>query len=246
MGALGVAVMPTSWPSAVLVDLDNTLHDYRSAAARLRSALALRIEQEHDIPREVVLKRYEQLVAAEDDAMFATGYDLRIARLKSLLDSWSETRRVGPAPFAEFIETALLNGVRPFAGAIEAYRILEAKGRTMVLTAGYADIQGAIAKRLGLSVDPNDFLVTKTHNVRKADGTAFRLAGELLQVAVDDVVVVGDNWDWDIVGAAKAGMWQVWIGSDDRDHTDAPNRYLGKEAAFRDLPTFLASSWRNR
>jgi len=238
--------MPTPWPSAVLVDLDNTLHDYRAAANGVRSALAIRIEQEHGVPRDSALKRYEQLVADEADATFASGRESRVARMRSLLDTWPETRRLEPTPFAEFIEKALLERIRPFAGALDAYRLVEAKGRTMVLTEGYADTQGAIAERLGLSVDRDKFLATKIHNVRKRDGSAFQLACELLQVAADEIVIVGDNWDWDIIGAAKTGMWQVWIGANDHDRSDSPNRYLGRVIAFQDVPAFIAANWAGR
>ena len=231
------------WPSVVLVDLDNTLHDYGGAAGELRSSLAILIEQKHGIRRNLVLARYEQLIADEQAATFASGRDLRVARMRLLLETWPETRLAEPDQFADFIEAGLLDRVRPFAGALEAYRMLEAKTRTMVLTEGYADVQGAIAERLGLSLNRNDFIATKAHSVRKADGGAFRLASEFLGVAADEIVMVGDNWTWDIIGAAKAGLWQVWVGPDDQDPGDPPEGYLGKVSAFCDLPLFLAARW---
>ena len=238
--------MPTPWPSAVLVDLDNTLHDYREAASGVRSALAIRIEQEHGVPRDRVLERYEQLIADETDEAFASGRDLRVARMRTLLDTWPETRLAEPASFAEFIEKGLLERIRPFAGALHAFRLVEARGRAMVLTEGYADTQEAIAERLGLSVNRSTFLATKRHNVRKRDGSAFRLACELLQVAADEIVIVGDNWDWDILGAAKTGMWQVWIAPDGQVRSDPPDRYLGRVPAFQDVPAFIAANWNAR
>jgi FMN phosphatase YigB (HAD superfamily) len=204
------------------------------------------IEQRHAIPRDVVLARYEQLIAGETEATFATGRELRVARMKLLLETWPETRLAEPDHFAKLVETALLDGIRPFAGALEAYRALEAKGRAMVVTEGYADTQSAIAERLGLSVGGDDFLATKVYNVRKRDGSAFRLARELLGVAADEMVMVGDNWTWDIMGAAKAGLWQVWVSPDDQDRGDPPEHYLGKVRAFRDVPELLAASWGRR
>jgi putative hydrolase of the HAD superfamily len=204
------------------------------------------IEQQHGIPRDLILGRYEQLIADENNATFASGRDLRVARMRLLLETWPETRLAHPDQFAAFIEAGLLDRIRPFAGALEAYRMLEAKTRTMVLTEGYADVQGAIAGRLGLSFNRNDFIATKAHNVRKADGGAFRLASEFVGVPADEIVMVGDNWRWDIMGAAKAGFWQIWVGSDDRDHCDPPGGYLGKVSAFSDVPAFLAARWSAR
>ncbi len=113
----------------------------------------------------------------------------------------------------------------------------------MVLTEGYADVQGAIAERLGLCLNRNDFIATKAHNARKADGGAFRLASEFVGVAADEIVMVGDNWTWDIMGAAKAGLWQVWVDPDDQDPGEPPDGYLGKVSTFGDVPVFLAATW---
>lgn len=235
--------MPTSWPSAVLVDLDNTLHDYRGAAGAVRSALASRLEQEHGVPRDSVLARYAQLLGEEENATFASGRELRAARMRALLATWPETRCVDPAPFAEFVERMLLERICPFAGALDALRQIEAKGRTLVLTEGYADMQAAIAERLGLSLDRNRFLATKPHAVRKKDGSAFRLACQLLDVAPEEMLIVGDNWSWDILGAASAGLWQIWVAPEDNGDREAPERYLGRVGAFQEVPAFIAANW---
>ena len=238
--------MLTVWPSAVLVDLDNTLHDYREAAVRLRSSLAMFIEQKYGVPSHLVLARYEQLIAGENDVTFASGRDLRLARMQLLLDTWPETRRAGADQLAAFIDAGLLDRVRPFAGALEAYRRLQGKGRTMILTEGYPDVQSAIAERLGLSVSRNDFIATRAHNVRKVDGSAFRLATVSLGVAADEIVMVGDNWRWDILGAAMTGLWQVWVGPSDHDNGVPPEGYLGQVSTFREVPEFIAATWAKR
>ena len=163
---------------------------------------------------------------------FPSGRDLRIARMKLLLDTWPETCRAEADQLAAFIESGLLDRVRPFAGALEAYRRLQGKGRTMILTEGYPDVQSAIAERLGLSVSRDDFIATRVHNVRKVDGSAFRFATEFLGVAADEIVMVGDNWRWDILGAAKSGLWQVWVGPGDHDNGIPPHGYLGQVSTF--------------
>lgn len=236
-----------SWPTAILVDLDNTLHDYRAAARDLRSALARHVERQWGVPSASVLERYEQLVAEDADGVFETGRELRLSRMRLLLGTWPETRRAEPAALADFIETTLLDAVRAFDGAIEACRAISSQVRTMVVTEGYQDTQGAIAQRLGLSVDPRAFLATKAYAVRKSDGSAFLLARERLGVAADEIVMVGDNWGWDIKGAALAGMWQLWVAPDgDDDCGPPPERHLGRVRTFREVPAFLARSWARR
>ncbi|MGE0022152.1 MAG: HAD family hydrolase [Hyphomicrobium sp.] len=235
-------------PSAVLVDLDNTLHDYRAAARSVRVAIARLVEETFGIPHEAVRERYELLIAGEGDTNFASGQALRMARMRSVLDSWPESRGTDPAPFAQFIDIALLEAVRPFDGAIEAYHALDRAGSTLVLTEGYADTQAAIARRLGLSVAPEKFLATKDHAVYKRDGSAFHLACKRLGVSADDAVMVGDNWTWDILGAAKAGLWTAWVAADAQDsrRSEAPERHLGEVGTFRDVPDFLETTWERR
>lgn len=240
--------MPKAWPSAVLVDLDNTLHDYKTAARSVRLGLARLVEGTFGIPREVVLERYQNLIAREEDATCASGHALRLARMRVLLDTWPESHHAQAEPFADFIGSALLDAVRPFDGAIEAYHALDSVGPTIVLTEGYADTQAAIVHRLGLSLGPEKLLATKIHAVRKRDGSAFRLACERLDISAENIVMVGDNWTWDILGAAMAGMWQVWVAADAEDNRrgDPPERFLGRVAAFRQFPGFLAARWERR
>jgi putative hydrolase of the HAD superfamily len=234
------------WPSLILVDLDNTLHDYRGAAKSVRSSLADLIEREYGVPSVAILARYEQLLANENDANFASGRESRVARLERLLGGWPETHSAEAGFFADFMEAALFENIRPFEGAVEACRVLKTKAPVMILTEGYSDTQGAVLRRLGLSLDARDFLATKPHKVRKADGSAFRLACDLHGAAAGDSVMIGDNWDWDILGAAMIGLPQIWVGSSDQDRLDPPHGYLGKVAAFRETPAHIEQNWNKR
>ncbi len=60
--------------------------------------------------------------------------------------------------------------------------------------------------------------------VRKPDPRIFTLGVEALEMAPDEVVVVGDSYDKDIVAAKKAGCHTIWIkgeGWNDEETTDA-------------------------
>jgi FMN phosphatase YigB (HAD superfamily) len=229
-----------AWPKAFLVDLDNTLHDYKRVAQMARSALANRIEGQHGVPREQVLARYEQLIGEEKDVVADSGRELRFARMRRLLATWPQTCTLAPAPFVQLLEDALLSAVRPFEGALASFNELRAGAPTIVVTEGYGDIQKAIVSRLGLRLHKRELLASYEHGVRKLDGSAYRLAGDWLALPPDDIVMVGDNWTWDILAAAQAGMWQVWVRAEEPLRVPWPARHMGSVPCFRDVPALVA------
>ena len=228
------------WPKAFLVDLDNTLHDYRTASQIARWALAARIEKLHGVPKEAVLARYEVLMGEEKGAVAASARKMRVARITKLLAGWPSTRAAAPEGLAMLLEDALLDAVRPFDGALAAFCELQARARTMVVTEGYGDMQQATASRLGLSLEPGDLLATYVHGVRKVDGGAYRLARDRLDIDAHDIVMVGDNWPWDILASATAGMYQVWVQGNQPVCGRPPPRHLGSVRSFREVPSFIA------
>jgi FMN phosphatase YigB (HAD superfamily) len=235
--------MTSPWPSAILVDLDNTLHDYRATADFARQQLCNAIENDYGIASEIVLSRYEALMAETEDADFATGAELRRSRLRRLLCHWPETKTASAEHFAVILEDTLLNAIVPFEGAIETYNELRTRSRVVIVTEGYGDMQTAIVQRLGLPTGTDDLLVTRSHGVRKRDSSAFHLATKLLELPAHKLVMVGDNWDWDIVASAEAGLRQVWIAKADRPGVEPPLGYLGRTKNICEVPDLIVRRW---
>ena len=59
----------------------------------------------------------------------------------------------------------------------------------------------------------------------------------------DPVVVIGDNWSWDILAASQVGIWQIWVSALAQP-SPSPERYLGCVPNFRDSPVVLLDRWR--
>ncbi len=232
------------WPKAFLIDLDNTLHDYRAAARLARLALASKIEaQVEGVPRDAIMARYEAILKEKGEDIHKSGRELRMQRTRRLLCTWPQTRSFEPEPFVAALESALLDAVRPFGGALEAFGELAKKAPAIVVTEGYGDIQGAIARRLGIPADSGNFLAAYAHGVRKFNGTAYRLALKWLRLEAENVVMIGDNWAWDIVAASEAGIWPLWVRGSNPPPARQPVRYLGSVAFFGDVPAFMAPHW---
>ena len=234
------------WPKAFLVDLDNTLHDYRSMAKAARSALANRIEALTGTPADEVLRRYEHLVKLEEKTIAPSARDMRMIRIERLLAGLPGARNIEPGELVAFLEQALFSALRPFDGAIEAFENLRHSARTVIVTEGYDDMQRAVIDRLGISLTDDEFLATHRHGVRKADGSAYRLAHKWLDLPAADITMIGDNWTWDILAAAGVGMSQIWVRGAESEPAKVPANFLGSVSSFRDAPTLISEICRKR
>jgi putative hydrolase of the HAD superfamily len=87
-----------------------------------------------------------------------------------------------------------------------------------LVTNGASDLQRRKLALTGLA-EHFDFVVASCDiGVGKPDPAIFRVALEALGVAASDAVMVGNDRDRDIRGAAAAGVRALWIqhGGDDR------------------------------
>ena len=228
------------WPKAFLVDLDNTLHDYRTMARVARTTLAYRIEELSGVPADEVLKHYEQLIKVEEGTAALSANDMRTARVKKLLATLPGTVSIASEELVKLLEDSLLREVRPFEGALEAFQQLQLTTKTMIVTEGYDDMQRAVTNRLGLSLRDDELLATHRHGVRKVDGSAYRLAHKWLNIPAADIVVVGDNWTWDVLASSGVGMCPIWVRGTDPLPTDEPPNYLGSVQSFKEVPPFIS------
>jgi putative hydrolase of the HAD superfamily len=137
------------------------------------------------------------------------------------------------------LETSLLAEVRAADGAIETFDHLRSRAPTMIVTEGYPDMQSQVAARIGLDISACTLLATAAFGVRKRDGSAYRLACEMLDVPPDAAVMIGDNWDWDIVASAGVGLSQIWVNAHAPERTPRPGRFVGRARGIRDVPALL-------
>jgi putative hydrolase of the HAD superfamily len=230
-----MSALPPDWPKGIFVDLDNTLHDYTRAAAAARDQLARYIERAYGVQQEVVAARYDVVREEIDAALFRTGFDCRKRRFRELLASWPETKAVDHVEVANEFGRLLLREITPVPGALELIGGWQEQGvEVLIVTEGFADIQSAIVNSLGLTFLNHKPLITSANHVKKRDGSAYLLGLSMVNLPPEEVVMIGDNWDWDIVAAGGCGIWQLWISSA-RELRGQPNaRFLGRVASVVD------------
>lgn len=231
-----------AWPKALFVDLDNTLYDYTRASTCAGEALAALLTSRYKLDRDEVLQRYQAVSKTEGDETISSGLELRRRRIRQLLDSWPVTADIDEGAFVSAFGTALLSSVVWYQGARSALERFSSIMPVFIITESRDDIGDPILKALGLKSDKWRTLFTYRHNVSKRDGTAFLLALEWTKLKPDDVVMIGDNWTLDILGASRAGIRQIWK-SDGKPLPDhAPKGFLGSVNHLHEAESLLLRS----
>ncbi len=233
------------WPRAFLVDLDNTLHDFNTAAALARREMAETLSGQCGVPAESVLARYSEILALDVDHGVVTAAEARHWRVEALTASWPQAANVESKALADQLGARQLESVIPVEGAFDALNALKREAQVMIITEGFRDMQSAVLQRLEIAIDPIDLFATRDHGVRKKDGSAHAAALKVLNLSGEHVVTIGDNWSWDIMAASRNGIWQSWIRNSAGAAEPPPPRYLGAMASIAEAPGKL-EEWRSR
>ncbi len=220
-------------PAALLVDLDNTLYDYRQAAAQALDALARGLQADFGLDAAIVAERYRALAQLPAQVPPRYGLEARRRRIEHLLTELLPGHAFEADRYVACYGESLLASIHWFAGARQALLELARRLPLLIVSEGSGDIARPIMDTLGLDAAGWPLLCSFDHGVSKRDGGAYHLALQWLHQPAEAVVMMGDNWTLDILGAAAAGIDQVWITPDAPDLLPTvPQGYLGRAADF--------------
>jgi putative hydrolase of the HAD superfamily len=222
----------------VLLDLDDTLIEEEShARAQLRSTAGLVDGIDAETWDEVVIESarsrwrtspyYPDFVGlgfASWEGLWATfdGVHLRLEGLTSWagsyrLEAWRDAlRAVGQDPSnAEVLSERYIEGQRSghpvLPGALDLVRRLAGRVPVALVTNGPPDIQRLKIDQEGIGSLLSAVVISGEIGIGKPHPAVFGRALELLDVAPEHAVMVGDSWERDVVGALGAGVRAVWI-----------------------------------
>lgn len=188
--------------SAVLFDLDDTLHD------RARSLRSFAIEQHgrlfaDRVDQGTFVSRFVQL-DAHGSLSKAILYPLLLAEF-GIENSMSDELA---AEYGErFHEHA-----KPMEGALDLLRTLRASGIKLgVVSNGWTNFQHRTIDAIGIRDAVDVILISQAESLRKPDVELFRRAASKLGTKPNECLFVGDNPEADILGAEAAGMRAIWL-----------------------------------
>ena len=106
--------------------------------------------------------------------------------------------------------------------------------RLGILSNGGRSFQREKIKILGLEqwFDPENIFISEEIGYEKPDDRAFQFVSDRWQIKPSEIILVGDAYDHDIVGAASSGLQTIWMN---RRHYPVPEDQLF-------LPDYIARS----
>jgi len=208
---------PLVFPRGILLDLDNTLYEYQPCHnAALRGTWELFKEHvEIDFDR---FKKYYENSRCEINrelSGYASSHNrlLYFQRLIEKLNIGINTQLMLKL-YNDYWESFIEN-IKLFEGVIDfLMNCREKEIKVALVTDLTADVQLKKVARLGLSGYIDALVTSEEAGAEKPDLSIFRLALKKIELAPEDVWVIGDNIEKDIVGGNLLGAATVYFAFD--------------------------------
>ncbi|HEV2583023.1 MAG TPA: HAD family hydrolase [Ktedonobacteraceae bacterium] len=217
---------------AVLFDLDDTLFDHRYSSRASLSA----ISQQHTCLQSSTLDELEQMHRQFlEDAhlqMLAGHLSLdaaRVIRLQRLFEQHGE--RIAPAMAVEISRESRRHyqaARRAVPGAIALVEALRSRLKIGIVTNNLSEEQQEKLRHIQLAPLIDVLVISEEVGVTKPDPAIFHIALERLVCQACEVVMIGDSWSTDIIGAHQLGIRAIWLN---RYGVDCPDPAMATEIA---------------
>ena len=113
---------------------------------------------------------------------------------------------------ADTYSTEREEAIVPFPGAIDALKHFRNHGIKLALVSnGSSEVQLKKVERFNLASYFNCIIIEGEFGVGKPDKRVFLHALGKLRVSPEKAWMVGDNLEWDVAGAQKAGIFAIWV-----------------------------------
>lgn len=99
------------------------------------------------------------------------------------------------------------------AGAIELLHHCKDKYHLHIITNGFQEVQGIKMKAGGIDHFFNQIIFSEMAGSRKPNAQIFAHALESAGANLEESLMIGDDWEADILGARDFGMDQAWLTS---------------------------------
>lgn len=199
-------------PKGILLDLDNTLYEYRPCHEQALKACCLQFSKETGFDADRFKDAYNSCrkqIHAELRGVAASHN--RLLYIQRALESLGFPSRAGLMVelyhlyWEKFLDTAVLG-----SGVLEFLAVCREKGIGMALTTDLtADIQLKKVHHFGLEAYLDVIVTSEEAGQEKPCPAMFDIALRKLGLTADRVWVVGDSVDKDIIGGNKIGATTV-------------------------------------
>lgn len=216
---------------AIFFDLDDTLFDHRHSSQAGLLAVKGQFDCFQQVPfaefehqHRELLERYHLNVLKGT----MTLDDARLERFRQLFLLYGEA--VAQSTMQQTVDLyrkAYIGAERQVEGAAALLQRLRGHNlKLAVVTNSTVDEQIGKLKRLKLNSLIDTLVVSEEIGVAKPDPRIFEAALQRVGCACDEVVMVGDSWSADIVGARAANIRPIWLN---RHQLDCPDTTMAQQ-----------------
>ncbi len=125
--------------------------------------------------------------------------------------------------------------------------LLELKARGVLLalvTNGQGDAQRDKVNRFGLDSIFDTIIIEGEIGFGKPDWEVYRRALINLDVIAERAVMVGDNWEWEVVAPCRYALKALWVQTLDQSlPTPIPEGFIGQIESFSEVPSVLKGTF---
>jgi HAD superfamily hydrolase (TIGR01549 family) len=207
---------PSAGITTVLFDLDDTLFDHANTARAALAATAAGRASLHAVDLEVLYQQYSEVLEEVHPLVMKGHYtyeEARRLRFQRLVAPY-EAHPATPADLALLAEQHYAHYRRlrrPVPGALVLLEALKPNYRIGIVTNNRTAEQEDKLQFLGMSHLVDALITSEEVGVLKPDPQIYEVALHRLHATPAETVMVGDNWQADVVGAAAVGIRPLWL-----------------------------------
>ena len=201
--------------TTILFDLDDTLFDHTATARAALAATAAGRPALRGVPAEALYQRYSELLeelhpqVMRGEVSYLAAREQRFRRL--LVPYEGEVSAAALAALAEEHYGHYRQLRQAVPGALALLQRLKPDYQIGVVTNNRTAEQEEKLAFLGMSGLVDALITSEQVGVLKPDPAIYHAALRHLRAAPAETVMVGDNWQADVVGARAVGIRPVWL-----------------------------------
>lgn len=197
----------------IFFDLDHTLWDFETNSDIAFKAIFKHHNLQFDFQKfsnyyRIINQNYWKLYREEK----ITKDELRYGRLKDAfvkIDHEVEDELIDKLAI-DYID-ALPKNNQLFEGAHEILEHLKPNYKLHIITNGFNEVQYKKIKNSGLSGYFDKIITSEEAGVKKPDPLIFRYALDTINASANETIMIGDNWEADVMGAMNIGIDAIYF-----------------------------------